>query len=402
MIESVTGGSPYNLVSTAFVERGVLDVRAFEEAVGATVARHEGLRTVFAEGDAGIVRVVLDDQAPDLTGVVHDGDPAGFDDYVRTTPAAEARSPFDLLTAPAVRFLHFASHTGRQAVVLIAHHMVLDGLPVGLVLTEVFERYAGKRDFGAGTPLRALIRHQEQLRTNGVRDDQAEFWAAHLAGCPSVLELPADQQHPPVQDAAGERARRDLGPVVSTAIRARSRASGVTTFALLLAAFGLTLSRTTGARSLLVGVPLGGGPRARLPDHHRPAAGAALGPPARLHGAGPVDGRELDPADREREGGPGGADGLRSPRASGGRAARPPGQDPRVPRRARGDRRGAAARRAAQAGGLRPPRGRSRRPAPRGLRRPGDRYRAGCRRAPGTSGVRAARVHGAERRRRPR
>jgi amino acid adenylation domain-containing protein len=45
---------------------------------------------------------------------------------------------------------------------------------------------------------------------------------------------------------------------VSTAVRARSRASGVTTFALLLAAFGLTLSRTTGARTLLVGVPLVG------------------------------------------------------------------------------------------------------------------------------------------------
>ncbi|MGH3758445.1 amino acid adenylation domain-containing protein [Actinophytocola sp.] len=258
LIESVTGGSPYNLVFAAFVERGTLDVEALKAAVDATVARHEGLRTVFAEGDTGTVRVVLDDHTPEFTDFTHDGEPADFDSYVRETMAVEGRRPFDLQAAPAVRFLHFAHPAGRQAIVLTAHHMVLDGLSVGLVLTEIFRRYHGESHLAPGPPLSALIRHQEQLRASGVWDEQAGFWAEHLAGCPSVLELPADRQRPPVQDAAGERTPLDLGPAVSAAVTARACALGITTFSLLLGAFALTLSRTTGARGLLVGVPLVG------------------------------------------------------------------------------------------------------------------------------------------------
>ncbi|MEO6701976.1 MAG: condensation domain-containing protein [Jatrophihabitantaceae bacterium] len=258
LIESVTGGSPYNLVFTAFIEKGTLDVEAFKRAVGATVARHEGLRTVFVDGETEIVRVVLDDHTPEFAGFAHEGDVADFDDYVRQTTAVEARKPFDLKTAPAVRFLHFAHASGRQAVVLTAHHMVLDGLAVGLVLTEIFQRYHGEDEFPPGVPLSALIRHQEQLRTSGVWEEQAEFWAEHLAGRPSVLELPADRQRPPVQDAAGERTPLDLGPAVSASVTARARELGITTFSFLLGAFGLALSRTTGVRGLLVGVPLVG------------------------------------------------------------------------------------------------------------------------------------------------
>ncbi|MGW4059295.1 non-ribosomal peptide synthetase [Amycolatopsis sp. NPDC004747] len=264
LIESVTGGSPYNLVFTAFVERGTLDAGALEAAVAATVARHEGLRTVFAETDSGTVRVVLDEHEPAFTRFTHDGEPAGFDAYAREVAAAEARKPFDLQAAPAVRFLHLAHPGGRQAVVLIAHHMVLDGLSVGLVLTEIFRRYDGETGFGPGTSLSALLRHEEQLRASGLWDEQARFWAEHLAGCPSVLELPADRPRPPVQDAAGRRTPLDLGPAVSAAVAARARALGITTFSLLLGAFALTLSRTTGARRLLVGVPLVGRATAEL------------------------------------------------------------------------------------------------------------------------------------------
>jgi amino acid adenylation domain-containing protein len=271
LTESITGGSPYNLVFTAFIENGVLDLDAFKMAVGRTVARHEGLRTVFAHGENGIVRVALDDHTPEFSSFGHDGAQDDFVEYVRLTVAEEAGRPFDLSAAPAVRFLHVAHPSGRQAVALTAHHMVLDGLSVGLVLKEVFARYdeltgGAPVDSAPGVPLSALIRHQEELRVGGVWDQQAEFWARHLDRVPAVLELPADRQRPPVQDAAGARTPLDLGPAVSTAVADRARELGITTFALLLGAFGLTLSRTTGARSLLIGVPLVGRGTSELAD----------------------------------------------------------------------------------------------------------------------------------------
>ncbi|WP_405710467.1 amino acid adenylation domain-containing protein [Streptomyces xanthophaeus] len=269
LIESITGGSPYNLVFTAFTVQGELDPEAFRAAVCATVARNEGLRTVFAEGADGVVREIRAEHTPEISEFTHDGAPEDFEAHVRLTTERESRHPFDLTAAPALRFLRFSHPAGRHAVVLIAHHMVLDGWSVGLVLKEVFARYeeltgGAPTAFGPGVPLSALIRSQDGQRAAGLWDEQAGFWAGHLAGTPTVLELPADRQRPPVQDAAGARTPLDLGPAVSAAVTERARDLGITPFALLLGAFGLTLGRTTGARSLLVGVPLLGRGSAEL------------------------------------------------------------------------------------------------------------------------------------------
>jgi amino acid adenylation domain-containing protein len=263
LIESITGGSPYNLVFTAFVEKGDLDVEVLKEAVARTVARNEGLRTVFTEDEAtgAVVRTVLDEHTAEFTGIVCAGKAAGFEDEVRRTSRAHTRRPFDLKAAPAVRFLHFTHASGRQAVVLTAHHMVLDGWAVGLVFRELLAHYeelsgGTPADFGPGVPLGTLIRRQEEQRAGGLWDRQADFWTRHLDSVPTVLELPADRQRPAVQDAAGDRRSLDLGGPVSAAVTETARALGITPFALLLGAFALTLGRTTGARSLLVGVPL--------------------------------------------------------------------------------------------------------------------------------------------------
>ncbi|MCZ0981646.1 condensation domain-containing protein [Streptomyces diastatochromogenes] len=107
-----------------------------------------------------------------------------------------------------------------------------------------------------GTPLAALRRHQEEAKARGAWDEQTALWRERLDGVPSVLELPADRQRPAVQDGAGDRLGLDLGPGVTERVAARARALGITPYAFLLGAFGLTLARRTGARSLLVGVPL--------------------------------------------------------------------------------------------------------------------------------------------------
>ncbi|WP_327329427.1 amino acid adenylation domain-containing protein [Streptomyces sp. NBC_01201] len=262
LIESLAGGSPYNLVFTCFVEDGTLDRDYLAKALAETTGRHEGLRTVFRETDSDVVREVLSAHVPELTTYVYDGPAAGFEEYVRDEGARQGRRPFDLSAAPAYRWLHFSRPGGGEAVVLAAHHMVLDGWAVGLLLTEVFARYgaladgAAEPDLGPDVPVGVLARRQEALRATGVWDSQAELWKRHLDGVPRVLELPADRQRPAVQDATGGRSALDLGPGTTAAVAGRARELGITPYAFLLGAFGLTLSRRTGSRSLLVGVPL--------------------------------------------------------------------------------------------------------------------------------------------------
>jgi amino acid adenylation domain-containing protein len=263
LIESLTGGSPYNLVFLCFVA-GTLDAGDFAAAVRATTARHPGLRTVYRDSDGAVVPEVLATHEPRVDVVPATGDEHDFDEFVRATAAEHGRRPFDLAAAPAFRFLRVEHPAGRTAVVLLAHHMVLDGWAVGLLLTEVVTRYDALRT-GAPDPypvtapgIGTLLGHQEAARASGEWDRQTEFWIKHLDSIPSVLELPADRQRPAVQDSAGARASLDLGTEVSTGIAATAKSLGITPFAFLLGAFALTLSRWTGSRRLLVGVPLTG------------------------------------------------------------------------------------------------------------------------------------------------
>lgn len=275
LIERVAGGSPYNLVFTAHTEDGGrIDRGALTKALAETAARHEGLRTVFREsegdGEDDVVREVLAAYTPQLTEITHEGPAEEFTEFVRREGAEQGRRPFDLSAAPAWRLLHLSHPEGRDAVVLAAHHMVLDGWAVGLLLREVFARHAALTGTGPepqadqAPPVRLLTDRQDTLRAHGVWDTQADFWKGHLDGVPTTLELPADRQRPALQDADGARTGLDLGPALSAAVTARARALGVTPYAFLLGAFGLALGRRTGARSLLVGVPLLGRQSAEL------------------------------------------------------------------------------------------------------------------------------------------
>jgi len=272
MMEKLLGGSTYNLVFTCFVDDGALDRAVFERAVAATTTRHATLRTTFREQDGEVVPVVLDAPAPDIADVEHDGDPEAFEEFVRATAAERGRAPFDLTGAPPLRWLHLTDPAGRQAVVLVAHHMLLDGWAVGLLLNEVFAHYgalvaAVPAPFTeAGPTMRALVAGQDRARRSGEWDNQAEFWIKHLDGVPTVLELPTDSPRPAVQDPAGARVPLDLDADLSALVGVRARELGITPFALLLGAYGLALSRWTGAGRLLVGVSLYGRDTAEMAD----------------------------------------------------------------------------------------------------------------------------------------
>lgn len=270
LLENALGGSTYNLVFTSYVDSGTLDREVFGRAAAATTSRHASLRTVLREQDDEVVPVVLDEVGPDIVDVEYDGG-ADFEEFVQTTIAELGRTPFDLTAAPPLRYL-FVDGAGRQAVVLIAHHVLLDGWAVGLLLDELFGSY---RALAAGQPLprtdsapttEVLLRRHEQDRTSGEWDRLAEYWLKTLDGVPTVLELPTDEPRPTVQDPAGNRIPLDLDTDLTTLVEDRARDLGITPFALLLASYGLVLSRWTGVDRLLVGVALYGRDTAELAE----------------------------------------------------------------------------------------------------------------------------------------
>lgn len=260
--EQVVGGAAYHLVFLCLVERGRLDPATLAKALERTAAAHDGLRTVFRHVDGELVRTVLPPAVPELATLTLDAREE-FDGRARAAAAEFGRLPFDLAAAPPLRFLLLSHPDGRQALVLAAHHLLLDGRAVGLLLRDLFARYdalhRGADEPGPGVPVEALLQREDALRRGGVWDRQAQVWSRHLAGVPTVLELPSDRPGAGGHGPEGVRSPVELPRTVAVAVGQRARDLGITPFAVLLAAFGLTLCRVTGVRSLLVGVPVIGG-----------------------------------------------------------------------------------------------------------------------------------------------
>ncbi|OIK26878.1 non-ribosomal peptide synthetase [Streptomyces malaysiense] len=259
LTERAVGGSPYNLVFVAFAE-GPLRRDLLAGAVASVGRRHENLRTRFVEVDGRVDRQVDDEFTVPVEELAYDAESDGdFGPFVRAAATREGRVVFGLADAPPVRFLHASDANARHAVVLIAHHLLLDGWSVGLLLRELFDAYDHPgRPLAPAPGFQCLLDHQEELSGSGAWDREGAFWEGHLGGAPAVLELPSDLRRPALQDPSGTRTPFDLGAETSAGITARARECGVTPFALLLGGYALALGRHTGARRLLIGVPLAG------------------------------------------------------------------------------------------------------------------------------------------------
>ncbi|MET7467456.1 amino acid adenylation domain-containing protein [Micromonospora sp. NPDC005686] len=207
----------------------------------------------FVDGDAPAAKHVADAAAdvlahhtPEVVHLEHDGPADGFEDHARRAARELGRPRFD--PAVSMRLLLLTDGSALRAVAVVAPPRLID-------------------THGAGRLLDALLARADDLCTNGPAPGRAtdgddrnpdgasrtESWAERLAGVPTDLEIPADR--PRTGDPSVGRLPLHLPAATTEAVRDRAGALAVGAPAFLLAAFGLTLGRTTGADTLLVGVP---------------------------------------------------------------------------------------------------------------------------------------------------
>ncbi|HEX6911163.1 MAG TPA: amino acid adenylation domain-containing protein, partial [Longimicrobium sp.] len=93
---------------------------------------------------------------------------------------------------------------------------------------------------------------------------QLAYWRGRLAGAPPLLHLPTDRPRPPAQGHRGASEAAWLSPGESARVADLGRREGATVFMVLLAAFGLVLSRWSGQDDVVVGTPIAGRTRPEL------------------------------------------------------------------------------------------------------------------------------------------
>lgn len=251
----------YNLCSTLKLT-GEFDLDLFKGAYGDLVSRHEALRSVpDRDGLTQTIRPLID---PPLLfeDASFDADQAAFIERARQ---AQVTTAFDLENGPLVRCHVIKLAQDVHYVLLTVHHVIADGWSCGVLLRDLGELYAARKEGRAPTlePAQQLsdfvgfIRDPEQLEA---RAEARDYWLKLYGGALPRIEFPSDRPRPKRRDYAARRLEIEMDPAVVANLRKAARDNGTTLFAALIGGFAAYVSRLTGLTETPIGFSAAGQP----------------------------------------------------------------------------------------------------------------------------------------------
>ncbi|WP_026423393.1 non-ribosomal peptide synthetase [Actinokineospora inagensis] len=229
-----------------------IDVDAVENAMKDTVARHPVLATKI-EGDQLVPAGPIIVEQADIVGA------ADLEQHVRR--------PFDLVGGPLVRLSVLTVAGGERYLLLVVHHIVIDGMSLRLVLETFLRAYQARvqGDQPAWEPIPASYREFVAWEREYLAGDRAgldgEFWQRELADRVPLSGLPTVAPDAPHEN---ELHSRRLTRAQANAVADFAAAHDISPGVFFLAVFTTLLHRYTGQEDIIVGMPTAGRPVERL------------------------------------------------------------------------------------------------------------------------------------------
>lgn len=260
-------------LSTAYSEtlwfdhRGALDPTRLGQAFARLIERQEVLRTVFVDGADGPRQVVLAPFTPSFERHHLEADDPELDQRVRAIATAMEARPFDLTQPPLFRVALISTASDRDIVVITAHHIILDGWSIHVMIRELFAFYDAI-PVDPVPPLPTLpiqygdfaLWEHDQVASGALAQSLA-FWRERLTDAPAALNLPNDFPRPPTATHKGSALRLALSVEATKALETFRQSHGVSLFVLLIAGLHTWLAKVSGQTDLVIGCPVANRPR---------------------------------------------------------------------------------------------------------------------------------------------
>jgi amino acid adenylation domain-containing protein len=239
--------------------RGPLAPEAMRRALQDMVDRHEALRTTFdAHGRYQFIwdQMALDVPLQDVSALPLRDAQAVLEEIVEQS----AWRPFDLEKGPLFRAQLVRVSSSHHALLLTAHHLVLDGSSFGVVLEEIGALYKSHRTgVAASLPLplatRTYTRLEQEQRSTAEAAAIQEYWLKQFISLPDPLELPSSRPRLAVRRYTAATERFVIGGDRAASLRSASGRLGCGLTHLLLAGFSALLHRLSASDDFVVGAP---------------------------------------------------------------------------------------------------------------------------------------------------
>ncbi len=264
-IDQFEGANPAYHVSLAVRLRGPLQAPAMEGALSEIVRRHEILRTTFPDQEGVARQRIASTQSLELAMI--DLEPLGVESAgqeLERRLTEDCRAPFELRTGPLFRASLYRLGERDHMLLLAMHHIVSDGWSLGVLWRELAVLYPAHA-LGEPSHLPALRYQyadfavwQRAWLKGEVLAAQLQYWKTHLAGAPTLLDLPTDRPRPQLQRSGGGTVIRVIEAAVTGRLGQIGREQGASLFMVCHAAFAALLYRYTGQDDIVVGVPVAG------------------------------------------------------------------------------------------------------------------------------------------------
>ncbi|MEU2559748.1 amino acid adenylation domain-containing protein [Streptomyces longispororuber] len=265
-IDRLEGPSAVYNVPFEVTLHGKLDVTALRAALRDVVVRHESLRTVFIEDEDGVpTQKIVPVNRLALPVPVTVVPP----DDLEAAVAQEAAHRFDLATDIPVRACLLRSGPDRHVLVLVVHHVAVDGESTELLARDLTTAYrarvTGQEPTWPDLPVQyrdyAVWQREilgDEHDPDSVLATQLRYWKAELAGAPEQLRLPTDRPRPPRPSRRGDLVAVAVEPGLVAAVEDLAAARGVTTAMVLQSALAVLLHHLGAGEDITMGATVAG------------------------------------------------------------------------------------------------------------------------------------------------
>ncbi|WGV32940.1 non-ribosomal peptide synthetase [Paenibacillus polymyxa] len=236
---------------------GRLERNQFEAALKGLIARHEILRTGFEMVDGEPVQRIYPDLkfAVEYTKATESETKSIVDGFVRV---------FDLERPPLLRVGLVEWEAERHLLMLDIHHIVTDGMSMGIFVEELLRLYNGETMEPLRIQYKEFAAWQQSEPVKERLKRQEAYWLDVLEGELPTLELPTDFVRPAARSFEGDVLPFSIDKQMTDSLQRIADENGATLYMVLLAAYSILLSKYSGQEDFIVGIPVSGRTHADL------------------------------------------------------------------------------------------------------------------------------------------